>query len=291
MKKIILLVPLVALVAVIAAMVSISFKNTARAVESGTNEPVILTTPSADSFTETVTTPESISSSPTATQLPTDEAELLSEILYYRDNGSTMPPDLIEAVKKAYVNAGNEPGLHYDLPQRPYPDDSGLFFPDFYFRSDADGYFEKYHDYMHFTTYKEIHIKPGEVIEVPILQTSKSIFSDMTPIITYTGFDDNVIDVIPISEYDGSGFDHNLIDLRYWDENIRNVGSVSKGYSIFGIYYSSSRNFVVEAKATGATQIHVYGYNYANEDDPNYDYIDKREFTVIDVYIDVYVEE
>jgi len=247
-------------------------------------------------FTNTTSSVDSIAGEPvTSLNFPTaapyfnDTSALISEIIFYRDQGSKMPPDLIDKIN-TYIKKSATPSYLNNLPQRPYPEHYGCSFPYFYFNSDLEGFYEKYSNYMHFTTYKEIHLKPGEVIEVPIIQTSMDAFSSMTPIITYSEYDDNIIDLYSINEYDGSGFDNKLIDLQYWCDSIKDVRGVPDIFPIFGIYHSDPRNFVVVAEAPGVTKIHVYGINKADENDPEYDNIDKREFTVIDVFINVYVD-
>jgi len=226
------------------------------------------------------------------TPLPLDTDFLISEILHCKDNNEPIPDSILIAVNQTLKEKKSDVNVSADnLPQRPYPDWCGRNFPDLYFRSDLEDFCEKYHNYMHFTTYKEIHLKPGEIIEVPLVQTSLSIFSEMTPLITCTEYDNSIIGVWPIEEFDKSRFDDSCIDVKFWNENLRAVSGVPEVYPLFRIFYSTHLDFVVEAKAPGTTSIHVYGIHKPDETDPLYDYLIKKEFTVIDVYVNICVEE
>ena len=109
-----------------------------------------------------------------------------------------------------------------------------------------------------FVTYKDVHLKIGDEIEIPVYCLIKSVFTSPKAFsYSYTGFDESII---------------SLKQVSFGDHGIYSMG-----------------NFTVKALKAGETTIHVYGFYTPDREDERYYMNPQYSHVVIDKYITISV--
>ena len=109
-----------------------------------------------------------------------------------------------------------------------------------------------------FATYKDVHLKTGDEIEIPVYCVIKSVFTSPKAFsYSYTGFDESII---------------SLKQVNFDDHGIYSMG-----------------NFTVKALAEGETTIHIYGFYTPDVEDEHYYMNPQYSRVVIDKYLTIIV--
>ena len=149
------------------------------------------------------------------------------------------------------------------------------------------------------STYWEIHIKAGEIIEIPVIEAGTGPYypSDCHKY-TYSGYDPDIINVSSIKDFDETRFGEDWISaldiyqigLEYQEDPALAKAKKEEALNGRRLYSSSETNIVITALSEGRTFVHIKGIYEPPQNVEDYGpCAEKQKQTIIDLVLIVKV--